>query len=49
MHEVSMRMCTRVTGSMRRVGTEVSEIPTYEYLPKIAYFLTEFEERITEP
>ena len=33
---------------MRRVGIEVSDLPTYEGLPNLAYFLTEFEEKISK-
>ena len=48
MHEVSMRKCARITQFVRWVGIEVSEIPTYEGLPNLAYFLTEFEEKVIE-
>ena len=34
---------------MRRVGIEVSDIPTYEGSPNLAYFLTKIEERVIEP
>ena len=34
---------------MRWVGIKVSDIPTYEGLPNLAYFLTKIEERVTEP
>ena len=33
---------------MRWVGIEVVDLPTYEGLPNLLYFLTEFEEKITE-
>ena len=48
LHEVSMRRCARITRSMRRVGVEASELPTYEGLPNLAYFIVEFEEKVTE-
>ena len=34
---------------MQLVGIKVSDIPTYEGLPKLAYFLIEFEEKVIEP
>ena len=48
MHEVSMRKCTRITCFVEWVGVEESELPTYEGLPNLAYFWTEFEEKVTE-
>ena len=48
MHEVSMRKCARITRFVRWVGTEASEIPTYEVLPNLQYFLIEFEEKVVE-
>ena len=48
MHEVSMRICARITQSVRRVGAEGSELPTYEGLPNLASFLVEFEAKFTE-
>ena len=49
MLEVSMRRCTRITRSVRWVGIEVSDLPKYEGLPNLAYFLIEFEEKVIEP
>ena len=43
-----MRRCTRVTGSMLRVENELHELPTYEGLPNLVTFLTEFEEILME-
>ena len=34
---------------MRRVGTEVCDMPTYDGFTNLEYFLTEFEEKVTEP
>ena len=48
MHEVSMRKCTRIKSSMSQVETNEGEIPTYEVLPNLQYFLTEFEEKVLE-
>ena len=47
MHEVSMRKCARTTRSVQQVRLDASEIPTYEGLPNLAYFLKEFEEKVT--
>ena len=33
---------------MQHVGTEACELPTYEGLPILAYFLTEFDNKVTE-
>ena len=43
-----MRRCTRITRSVRRVENELRELPTYEGLPNLATFLTEFEGLVTE-
>ena len=43
-----MRRCARITRSIRRVGVEASELPTYEGLPNLASFLVEFEEQVIE-
>ena len=48
LHEVSMRRCARITRYFQRVGTEVSDFPTYEGLPNLESFLVEFEEKVTE-
>ena len=48
LREVSMRRCTRITRSVRRVGAKESEFPKYEGLPNLASFLLEFEEKVTE-
>ena len=34
---------------MRQVGTEVCDLPTYEGLHNLEYFLTEFDEKASEP
>ena len=34
---------------MQRVSTKVCDLPTYEGLPNLESFLTEFEEKVTEP
>ena len=49
LHEVSMRRCAKITKSVRRVGTQSQLLPSYEVLPNLAMFLTEFEELVTEP
>ena len=49
MHEFLMTRCARITQYVQWVGIEVSDIPTYEVFPNLEYFLTEFEERVTEP
>ena len=33
---------------MGRVGTEVCDLPTYENLPNLESFLTEFEEKLSK-
>ena len=43
-----MRRCIRVTRSVRQVENELRELPTYEGLPNLATFLTEFEGLVTE-
>ena len=43
-----MTKCAIITLSVRWVGTEASELPTYEGLPNLASFLTEFEEKVIE-
>ena len=35
--------------TIRWVGIEVCDIPTYEGFPNLEYFLTEFEEKVTKP
>ena len=44
-----MQKCTRITKLVRRVGTEVCDMPTYEYFPLLESFLIEFEEKVTKP
>ena len=34
---------------MRRVGTKVCDLPTYEGFPNLESFLTEFEEKVSGP
>ena len=48
MCEVSIRRCARITQSVRRVGAEESELPTYEGLPNLAPFLKKFEAKFTK-
>ena len=48
LHEVSIRRCTRITRYVRQVENEVRDFPTYEILPNLATFLTEFEGLIIE-
>ena len=43
-----MRKCTHITKSLRRVGTEVCDFPTYEELPNLDTFLVEFEVKVLE-
>ena len=43
-----MRRCARITRSLQWVGFEVSDIPTYEGLPNLAYFTVEFEGKFME-
>ena len=35
--------------SVRQVGTEVCDLPTYEEFPNLDTFLAEFEEKVLEP
>ena len=48
-HEVSIQKCVRIMKSLRWVGTEVCDLPTYEGLPNLESFLTNFEEKVSEP
>ena len=48
MHEVSMSKCTRITRSLRRIGVEASDLPTYEGLSNIVPFLIEFEAKVID-
>ena len=48
LHEVSMRICVRVTRVVRRVGAEAGTLPTYEGFPNLASVLEEFEEKVTK-
>ena len=48
MHEVSVRIFARITRSVRWVGVEASELPTYEGFPNLAPFLTKFEAKFTK-
>ena len=49
LHEVSMMKYTRITKSLRWVGTEVCDLPTYEILDNLDTLLTEFEDKVLEP
>ena len=44
-----MRRCTRVTSYVQRVENELRELPTYEGLPNLVTFLSEFEGLVIEP
>ena len=46
--EVSMRRCAKVTRFVRQAENELREFPTYEGLPNLATFLTEFESIVIE-
>ena len=48
LHEVSMRRCARITRSVRWLGDEVNNIPTYEGFPSLASFKTKIEAKFTE-
>ena len=41
-----MRKCALITKSLRWVGTEVCDFPTYEGLPNIDAFIYEFEAKV---
>ena len=45
LHEVSMQKCTKISKSVRRVGTQVCDLPAYELFPNLDTFLTEFKEK----
>ena len=44
-----MQKCAKITKSVRRVGIQVCDLPTYEGLPNLDMFLTEFEGKVLEP
>ena len=44
-----MWKCARIKKYVRQVGIEVCNIPTYEGLPNLESFLTEFKEKVYEP
>ena len=46
LYEVSARRCTYMTKSLRWIGEEISEIPSFQGLIDIQDFLTEFEQQI---
>ena len=48
LHEVCMRRCARITRCVQKVGVEANKFPTYEGLTKLASFLVEFKEKVTE-
>jgi hypothetical protein len=43
MYEVSTRRCARLTKVVRWIGTEVSNLPTFDGLNNLETFLVEFE------
>ena len=43
-----MRRYVRITRSVRQVETEDRELPTYEGIPNLVIFLTEFEGLVIE-
>ena len=49
LHEVSMRKCVRIASFVRRVEAQSRELPTYEGLPNLATFLSEFEGLVIAP
>jgi hypothetical protein len=44
MYEVSMRRCDRLTWEVCWIGTQVINLPTFDGLNHLEYFLLEFEE-----
>jgi hypothetical protein len=48
LHEVSTRRCTRIECTVRWVGTEVREPPTFHGLNDLEEFLTNYEEEVLE-
>ena len=46
MHEISGRQCAHLTKSLRWIGTEVSEVPTFDGLFDIHKFLQYYEVQI---
>ena len=44
MYEVSMQRCARLTSEVRWIGTQVSDLPTFDGLNNLETFLLEFEE-----
>ena len=48
MHKVSMRKFPRIIRSMRQVGVDTSDLPTYEGVPNLACFQSEFEAKVAE-
>ena len=45
LHEVSMRKCARIISYVRRVGTQVCDLPAYELFPSLDTLLTQFKEK----
>ena len=46
MYEVSIRRCARLTREVRRIGTIVRNLPTFDGLNPLENFLLEFETSI---
>ena len=44
-----MRRCAKVIRFVRQVENRPRELPTYEGLPNLATFLSDFEGLVTEP
>jgi hypothetical protein len=47
LHEVSTRKCAQITHALRWIGTEVCDPPRYDGLTDVAYFIREFELKIS--
>jgi hypothetical protein len=48
LHEVSTRRCARVTSTVRWVGTEVRQFPTFTEEDNLEKFLTYFESKVLD-
>ena len=49
MHEVSIRKCARITQSLRWVAAEVIDLSMYEGIPNLVVFISELEDKVSEP
>ena len=43
-----MRKCARITKSLRWIGIEACDLPTYEGIPNLDIFLCEFKNKVPE-